>query len=312
MQATLYRIAVWRSKLNGVAGLVVPDLEGRMNFSLQLRCVAASLALCLAGAAHAETLRNDDVVALLEAGLGEEAVIAKIETSEGEFVTDTQTLLALRAKGVPSPVIAAMLKSANGTIRYDDSSPDPKVPHTPGFYILDNTAGQARTRKIDPIASTQTKTGGILGSALTAGIASASIKAVLPGGTAQTQTTSRRPTFYAFFDPPGPNQSSIFSTGFGNAVITPNELSLVDLMEKKERREARVGSVNIAGAKTGVMDKDMIPFSYEKVAPYVYKITPDTDLAPGEYGFLLALIGGAGPGLSGGVAGARVFDFTVR
>lgn len=286
--------------------------EGRMKLSVHLRCVAASFALCLAGVANAETLRNEDVVALLEAGLGEEAVIAKIETSDGNFVTDTQTLLALRAKGVPSPVIAAMVKSANGTIRYDDTSPDPKVPHSPGFYLLDTASSQPKMMKIDPIASTQTKTGGILGYAFTGGIASASIKAVLPGGTAQRQTTARKPTFYVYFDPPGGNQSAIFSTGFGNAVITPNELSLVDLMEKKDRREARVGSLNIAGSKTGVMDKDQIPFTYEQVSPYVYKITPDVDLAPGEYGFLFALVGGAGPGLSGGVAGARVFDFTVR
>jgi len=283
-----------------------------MKFSVPLRCAAACLALSLASIAHAETLRNEDVVALLEAGLGEEAVIAKIETSEGDFDTDTGTLLALRAKGVPSPVLAAMLKSANGTVRYDDTSPDPTIAHTPGFYIMDNSSGQARMKKIDPLASTQTKTGGILGYAFTGGIASASIKAVLPGATAAAQTGNRRPTFYVFFDPPGGNQSAIFSTGFGNAVITPNEFSLVDLMEKKDRREARVGSLNIAGSKTGVMDKDQIPFTYEQVAPYVYKITPDRELAPGEYGFLFALVGGAGPGLSGGVAGARVFDFTVR
>lgn len=272
----------------------------------------AVAAMMWASGAAAETLRNDDVVALLEAGLGEEAVIAKIETSEGEYLTDTQTLLGLRAKGVPSPVIAAMLKVANGTVRYDDSSPDPTVPHTPGFYILDESGAAPRMVKIDPIASTQTKTGGILGYAITGGIASASVKAVLPGATAKAQTNRRRPTFYVFFDPPGSAQSAVFSTGFGNAVITPNEFSLVDLMEKKDKREARVGSLNIAGSKTGVMDKDQIGFSYDKVGQTAYKITPDRDLAPGEYGFLFALVGGAGPGLSGGVAGARVFDFTVR
>lgn len=283
-----------------------------MRLSLKLRSVVAILALSAAVAANAETLSNADVIALLEAGLGEEAVIAKIETSQGNFQTDTQTLLALRAKGVPSPVIAAMVKSANGTTRYDDASPDPSVPHTPGFYMLDDVGGQSRMFKIDPIASTQTKTGGLLGYAFTAGIASASVKAVLPGETAARQTTNRRPTFYVFFDPAGPAQSAVFSTGFGNAVISPNEFSLVDLMEKKGRREARVGSMNIAGAKSGVMDKDQIPFSYEQVSTYVFKITPDVDLVPGEYGFLFALVGGAGPGLSGGVAGARVFDFTVR
>jgi hypothetical protein len=283
-----------------------------MKISVELRSIALGAALCMASAAHAETLVNDDVVALLEAGLGEEAVIAKIETSEGNFVTDTQALLALRAKGVPSTVIAAMVKVAGGTVKFDDTSPDPKVPHSPGLYILDEAPTQLRMLKIDPTGSTQTKTSGILGYALTGGIASASVKAVLPGETAQTQTSKRRPTFYVFFDPPGGNQSAVFSTGFGNAILTPNEFSLINLMEKKGRREARVGSLNIDGLKAGVMDKDQVPFSYEQVAPSVYKITPDRDLAPGEYGFLLALIGGAGPGLSGGVAGARVFDFTVR
>jgi hypothetical protein len=283
-----------------------------MKFSPLLRGIAAVCAIFLASTAHAETLSNDDVIALIEAGLGEEAVIAKIETSDTDFDTATKTLIALRGKGVPSPVIAAMLKSTNGTIRYDDTSPDPKVAHSPGLYILNDGEGPAQMRKIDPIASTQTKTGGVFGALLTGGIASTSIKAVLPGAAAQAQTMNRRPTFYVFFDPPGGNHSAIFSTGFGNAIITPNELSLVNLMEKKDRREARVGSYNIAGAKSGVMDKDMIPFTYDQVAPYVYRITPDADLPPGEYGFLFALVGGAGPGMSGGVAGARVFDFSVR
>lgn len=276
------------------------------------RCLAASIALCLATAAHAEALRNDDVIALLEAGLGDEAVIAKIETSDGNFDTDTQTLVALRAKGVSGPVIAAMVKRAGATIRYDDASANPKVPHTPGFYMLDNSFDVPRMVKIDPIASTQVKTGGILGYALTGGIASASMKAVLPGATAKRQTSARRPTFYVFFDPPGENATAVFSTGFGNAIVSPNEFSLIDLMEKKERREARVGSLNIAGAKSGVMDKDQIPFTYQQVAPNVFQITPDRSLEPGEYGFLFALIGGSGPGMAGGVAGARVFDFTVK
>lgn len=274
-------------------------------------CVAAA-AMSLSSLAHAETLTNADVVALLEAGLGEQAVIAKIETSKGSFETDTKTLLALRAQGVPSSVIAAMVKSKSANIEYDDSSPDPAVPHTPGFYIMGAAGGAPRMFKIDPVASTQTKTGGILGYALSGGIATASVKAVIPGTTAKQQAASARPVFYVFFDPPGPSQSAVFSTGFGNTIQSPNELSLIDLDEKKGRREARVGSLNLAGAKTGVMDKDQIPFSYEQVSTYVYKITPDRPLEPGEYGFLFALVGGSGPGLSGGVAGARIFDFAVK
>lgn len=283
-----------------------------MKLTSKVWLAAAAAALSMSSAARAETLTNADVVALLEAGLGEQAVIAKIETSPGNFDTDTQTLLALRAKGVPSAVIAAMVKAKSANVAYDDASPDPRVPHTPGFYMLDDWSGAPRMQKIDPIASTQTKTGGVLGYALSGGIATASVKAVIPGGTAKRQAPRSRPVFYVFFDPPGPSQSAVFSTGFGNTIQSPNEFSLIDLDEKKGRREARVGSLNLAGAKTGVMDQDQIPFAYEQVSTYVYKITPERDLKPGEYGFLFALVGGSGPGLSGGVAGARIFDFTVR
>lgn len=81
---------------------------------------------------------------------------------------------------------------------------------------------------------------------------------------------------------------------------------------KQDRREARVGSFNIAGAKSGVMDKDRISFSYDQVAPGVFKVAPSADLAPGEYGFLYSMSAGGGPGIyGGGVMTARVFDFAV-
>ena len=81
---------------------------------------------------------------------------------------------------------------------------------------------------------------------------------------------------------------------------------------KKDRREARVGSFNIAGAKTGVMDKDRISFSYEQVTPGVYRVTPSSDLEPGEYGFLYSMSAGSGPGMfGGGVMTARIFDFGI-
>ena len=62
-----------------------------------------------------------------------------------------------------------------------------------------------------------------------------------------------------------------------------------------------------------VMDKDQIPFTYEQVAQGVYKLTPETALEKGQYGFIFAVGGGAGPGLVGsaGTAGARVFAFGV-
>ena len=82
---------------------------------------------------------------------------------------------------------------------------------------------------------------------------------------------------------------------------------MVELMKKQGRREARVGSVNIAGAKSGVMDKDRLAFRSNEIRPGVYEVTPAMPLKPGEYGFIFSLAGAG----TGGALTARVFDFTV-
>ncbi len=276
--------------------------------------IGAGCFLALATPAFAETLTNAEIVMLLEAGLGEEAVVAKIETSDGNYATDTATLLDLKAKGVPGSVIAAMLKRSVVEPELSEISPDPLAPHFTGVYLFDDWSQEPRMWKIDPTASTQTKTGGILGYAITGGIASASVKAVIPGDTARTNSKRQQPVFYMYFDSSNGTQGGTFSTGFGSSIQSPNEFSLVRLSEKKGRREARIGSMNIGGAKAGVMDKDQIAFSYDQASPGVYKVQPDGPLSQGEYGFLFALGGGVGPGLAGsaGAAGARVFDFTVE
>ncbi len=79
------------------------------------------------------------------------------------------------------------------------------------------------------------------------------------------------------------------------------------MMKKDGRREARVGSANIGGVKTGVMDKDRIAFDYEMVRPGVFKVLPQAALAPGEYGFIYAISGGG----SNGAMTARIFDFSI-
>ena len=277
-------------------------------FSVLIPC-----ALAVSTPLSAETLSNADVLMLLDAGLGEEAVIAKIETEDGDYTTDTSTLLQLSARGVPSTVIAAMVKRASAAPEMSDSAADPLAPHFPGVYLYDDWSDAPRMWKIDPTSSTQTKTGGIFGYALTGGIASASVKAVIPGEQARHTVPKAKPEFYIYLDSANGGVSGTFSTGFGASIQSPNEFSLVELDQKKGRREARIGSMNVAGAKAGVMDKDQIPFSYQQVAQGIYKLTPDIPLAEGQYGFVFAVGGGVGPGLAGsaGTAGARVFAFGV-
>lgn len=288
-----------------------------------------AVGLCLAAAmlapakASAETLNNDSVVALVAAGLGDEAVIAKIKASPAQYKLSTDDLIALKKSGVSGPVIAAMIEagsqgitSAKASMSAD--SPDPLVPHPSGIYMLMESAQPARMARIDPTISNQSKTGGILGYAFTGGIASLSIKAVIPNVSARIVSGKTRPTFYFYFDEANRSLSqagtpSLWLAGPATAITSPNEFSLIQFDVKKDRRETRVGSMNLGGAKSGVMDKDRIAFDYEQVAPGVFKVTPKGDLSAGEYGFLYSVSAGSGPGMwGGGTGGARIFDFAVR
>lgn len=279
----------------------------------------ALLAACASSAVQAETLTNDMVVSLVQAGLGDDAVIAKVKASAGHYALSTDDLIALKKRGVSGPVIAAMIESgAQGAVSskavFSADSPDPMVPHPSGVYM----ATEARMVRIDPTTSNQSKTGGILGYAFTGGIASLSIKAVIPNITARVRTGRARPTFYFYFDEAtrGLSQAggaSLWLSGPASAITSPNEFSLIRFDVKKDRRETRVGSMNLAGAKAGVMDKDRIPFDYEQVTPGVFKVTPSSDLPTGEYAFLYSVSAGAGPGMWGnGTGSARIFDFAVH
>lgn len=258
-----------------------------------------------------ETLNNASVIQLVRLGVGDDAVIAKIKATPGKYDVSTNDFIALKNAGVLGPVIAAMIAGPAKS----DAAPvmsltdiNPMTPHPSGLYLIDTPAN--RLARIDPTVSNQAKTGGIFGYALTMGIASMSIKVAISGEAAKIVAPSATPAFYFFFDASNPqtaNIASSWSAGSAQTVSSPSEFTLIRLMEKKGRREARVGSLNIGGAKTGVMDHDRIPFDYEMVREGVYKVTPKESLEAGQYGFIYALSGGG----TGGAMTARIFDFSV-
>ncbi|WP_159648049.1 hypothetical protein [Sphingorhabdus sp. 109] len=279
-----------------------------------MKLVVPILALLTAVPAMAETLSNDTVLSMIGLGLGDEAIVAKIRTSDSEYDLSIDSMVSLKNQGVSSAVIAAMIEAqesnkASAPAMAPDS-PDPMVPHPAGVYLLDETGEAARMVRIDSTISNQAKTGGILGYAITGGLASMSVKASIPNETARAGTDSQTPVFYMFFDESNPDtvvQASSWQSGSAQTINSPNEFTLIKLKQKKGRREARVGSMNIGGTKVGVMDKDQHQFDYEIVRPGVYKVVAQEVLEQGEYGFIYALNGGA----AGGALTARIFDFTI-
>ena len=279
-----------------------------MNRIAFMLCAAATAAAFSIGSAHAEPLTTELVVELAKTGLGDEAIVAKIKSEGTVFDLSTEQMIDLRKQGVSSAVIAAMLSNKPAAQPMSLDSPDPSVPHPPGVYLLTGSGDTAKMQRIDPTVSNQAKTGGILGYALTGGLASASIKVVIQQEVARNRGTSS-PQFYFFFDEASnATTNSSWASGMNTVVTSPAEFTLIKLTRKSGRREARVGSMNIAGAKTGVMDKDRLPFEHRLVRPGVYQVNVQQVLAPGEYGFIFSIAGGG----SGGAMTARIFDFGVQ
>lgn len=288
------------------------------------KAVALAVAICVAAPSNAqEVLTNDTVVALAGAGLGEQTIVAKVKASPSTFDTSAAKLIALKRQGISDAVIAAMVEASSrsqvsAAAMGASDSPDPRAPHASGIYLLAERNPPSKMVRIDATSSNQTKTGGILGYALTGGIAKIKINTVVPGSAARVRTVSPRPRFYFYFDQANSGLSSGAPGGFWiagpvSAVTSPNEFSLVRFNVKKDRREASVGSFNMAGAKAGVQDNQRVPITYVDVRPGVFEVTPQRDLPPGEYGFVYSSSTGGGIGVNAaGATMSRIFDFSIE
>jgi len=257
-----------------------------------------------------EVLTNDSVISLVKAGLSSTIIVNKIHSSKTNFVMSTDELIRLKQAKVPDEIVAGMFDASNrrsagaasmgaGDVSKADPN-DPTSVHEAGIYLYQEKSGQQKMIQLEPSVSKQTKSGGFLTSAVTYGIAKIKFKASLNGQNAATQIDQTRPVFYFYFEvkSSGLSSSSYYATN-------PNEFALVKLDMKSNTREVTVSQANAFGAQSGTMDKAARAFTYEKIAPGVYKVTPQVDLDNGEYGFYNA----AGVGPSGG---AKIFDFGIK
>ena len=269
------------------------------GFIMTTKTILSALALLLTSPASAETLTNDTVLTLLNAGLGDEVVIAKIKSSDSNFELSTDTVIALKQRGVSGAVLAAMIGASAAAAQPQMSidSPDPMVPHPSGIYL----SGAQKMTRIESTTTRQARTSGMLGAALTGGLTGMRVKAGINGPSANISTTEQRPVFYFYFD-----QAAQGLGAAGGAITSPQEFSLIRFEEKKDKREAVIGSVGFGGTKAGLRDKDQLDFEVSQIMPGAYKVVPTLPLKPGEYGFISGVVG------AGANATFRVFDFTVR
>lgn len=259
-----------------------------------------------AAQAAGKRMTNQDVIALVGAGLSADVVIAKIRSANSgdglNFDTSVDGLKALKDANVPDSVVAVMINptpaptvvAASAPMTMDPNLPPPEI----GVYWKD---GQA-FNLIPGFALTNEKVGGRAGAFFSNGIRGEHWDATIDGPTSKNIVKDRHPSFYIYV--PDGNSAS--------------DYVLVDLYKKGDHREFQVGRFGgFTGGKSGVQKERMVPFTADHVGIRMYKITLQGDLKPGEYAFFMgtgntaAMADGLGSARSGGNALGRVYDFSV-
>ena len=274
------------------------------------RCFIVLLCLFLASSAWgqemAKRLTNQDIIAMVAAGLSDVVIIAKIRSVSGadglKFDTGVDSLKALKATKVSDAVIKVMINPAppvsilpaGAPVSVDPNLPPPEV----GVYWKDG----ATFVLIQGQAISQAKAGGRAGSFLTYGMRGQHWDAYLNGPTSNNHVKERQPVFY-FYVPEGSSAA---------------DYALIRLEKKGGRREFQIGTFGgISGGKSGVKQDKEIPFKSEHVGVRTYRITLEGNLQPGEYGFFMGtgqqntMAGRNVSASSGGSTAGRIYDFNV-
>jgi len=285
----------------------------RLGFSILATFLAASL--CVAQQLTTR-MTNQDVTGMVSAGLSDQVILDKIHAADAtNFDTSVEALKALKAANVSDAVIGVMIDpnpaiSGRARSAADQNTPtnadsnDPATPHDPGIYMYAQADDGEKMTMLEPTVYQGTAAGGAA-FMLTFGIAKVKGKAVVRGARAIVRSNDRNMVFYFYFEEVNPG----LSYASYDIPTTPNEFTLLKFDQKINSRETLVMKANAFGSSTGTDEKANTGFTFTKLKPGVYKVTPNAPLAPGEYCFLSPSTVWVHKAPPGGTS--RLFDFEV-
>ena len=250
-------------------------------------------------AATSQDFNNASVIDLHRAGLGESAIIAKIRTLPCHYDVSTEQLIALKKAGVGDEVIVAMVTRCAGAQRAQGEAAsinDSHAAHAPGIYLEQpGVDGKPTLTLLRPAAAVGVKTTGN-GSILFPFQA----KLIVPQPAAQVKSALRRPAFWFYFNTADRKVDS-FGTVATIAAQSPNEFSLVRFRQEGGNRQFVIGRVQPYVQVAGIDPRNTIAFATSEEEDGAFRIQAATDLADGEYAFVL----------SGEKNSYRIYDFSV-
>lgn len=238
-------------------------------------------------------LTNADVVKLVRSGVSEAITLTSIARADRtDFDLSADGIVLLKQAKVGDAVIAAMFERSAGNPTPRGAGPavttspapprNPALPVEVGVYLA--TGGQIRDVNPELV---NWRAGGFWKQVATAGIVGGHLNGSVPRAQSALQISS--PAEFVVVTPEG---------------FAITEYQLLRLDPKDDRREFRLMSTSIAGARSGT-DGHLVQFEAEKVGPRTYLVR--INVPSGEYGLLP-------PGVSGAsmTAIGRIYGFSVK
>lgn len=183
------------------------------------------------------------------------------------------------------------------------------VPCEPGVYV-ERDGGE-----LAPLAEHLTdhrKVSGMLGYVLLHGFGNMTVKAVMAGKGAGVKTKGPRPVFvFCAPDEPATAEGGMDYVGASAPGLLPHQFRLVRFDVQGDQREVPLSAANVTGAKGAAVRQSTIRVLVDEVLPGRFRVAPQEDLVPGEYGFLKT-VGNTTAFNGKKAAPERVFDFAVE
>ena len=240
-------------------------------------------------------LTVEQVIQLVQAGLSDELIMAKIKKNNKATDLSTDELLKLKSAKVSESIILLLLDPAVQSKVASVPTPAPTfapIPAEPartaiinpektlsdtssgvgkahGIYLVENSGKLTKLTNTAFSSGPKMGTLSVIGSTMTFGAHKTKIKATLYGDSAKVRTRNKKPEF--LFD---------FSED-----TSPASYVLIRLDKKSGTRETTIGGMRIGGPSMGFDDKKTLKFSAKEVALGKYILKLEGDLAAGEYVF---------------------------
>lgn len=241
---------------------------------------------CQAQTPKAEILTNKNIVEITKAGLGNNIILSKINSSTCKFDVSTTALINLKKQGVPEPVIRAMIGKTNGNATVDQPAPpvqQAKASNLPVIsqlnYVHYNDNGKAIPLE-KPMSKINNKKIGL------GGFGGSEMRLEIDGATSAVKIAQAMV------------ESFVINTG-GNLP----DIVLFKLKGDKSKRYAVVGKLTPTGPKSG---DDMLPIEFTKLSDGMYGIKTGNKLDKGEYYFT------SKPSINLSTSASDVYAFAIQ